>query len=138
MLNMAFQKPIELIHARNLMGSLSTPAVLVDEDAQLVYYNDAAGQMLGRRFEETGPRPAAEWGAEFGPVGEDGDQIDVEKLGTTVALRRGRPAHGRFTLRSHTGESHHIESSAVPLEGGDGFRGAMVFFWPVREDGGGS
>jgi PAS domain-containing protein len=122
---MAFQKPIELIHARNLMGSLSTPAVLVDADAQLVYYNDAAGHLLGRRFEETGPRPAFEWGAEFGPFSADG------RLTTTVALRNGRPAHGRFSMRSATGESHEIESSAVPLEGDGGFRGAMIFFWTV-------
>src|SRR3954462_12746305 len=103
MLSMAFQKPSELIHARNLMGSLSTPAVLVDADAQLVYYNDAAGNLLGKRFEETGPRSALEWGAEFGPFNADGEPIDVERLTTTVALRAGRPAHGRFTMRSASG-----------------------------------
>lgn len=133
---MAFQKPIELIHARNLMGSLSTPAVLVDADAELVYYNDAAGLLLGRRFEETGPRPALEWGAEFGPFDEDGNPMEIEALATTVALRKGRPAHGRFHMRAVGGESHEIESSAVPLEGSDGFRGAMIFFWPVGEEDG--
>ena len=41
------QKPLELILARNLLTSLSTPAFLVDENAALVFYNEAAGALLG-------------------------------------------------------------------------------------------
>ena len=48
------QKPIELILARNLMSSLSTPAFLVDEGGMLIFYNEAAGSLLGKRFEEIG------------------------------------------------------------------------------------
>src|SRR5919108_109224 len=48
------QRPLELILARNLLSSLSTPAFLVDEAGVLVFYNDAAGVLLGRRFEEAG------------------------------------------------------------------------------------
>jgi PAS domain-containing protein len=127
----AYQKPIELIHARNLMGSLTTPGFLVDADAQLVYYNDAAGQLLGRRFEETGPVPAAEWVTEFGPFDLEGNPMEIDALETTRSLRAGRPAHGRFCVHSVNGDAHEIESSALPIRGGDGFEGAMVFFWPV-------
>ena len=133
MVHVAYQKPIELIHARNLMGSLTTPAFLVDAEAQLVYYNEAAGQLLGRRFEETGPMPAAAWGAEFGPFDTEGNPMEIDALKTTRALREGRPAHGRFCVHSVNGDSHEIESSALPIRGGDGFEGAMVFFWPVSE-----
>ena len=45
----ATQKPLELILARNLMSALSTPAFLVDEGGILVFYNEAAGRLLGRR-----------------------------------------------------------------------------------------
>ena len=48
------QRPLELILARNLMSALSTPAFLVDEGGVLVFYNEAAGTLLGKRFEELG------------------------------------------------------------------------------------
>src|SRR5947207_14550257 len=62
------QQPVELIMARNLLSSLSTPAFLVDEDGVLVFYNDAAGALLGKRFEEMGRMRPDEWGTQFGPV----------------------------------------------------------------------
>ncbi len=40
-------RPLELILARNLLASLSTPAFLVDEDGVVVFYNDAAAALLG-------------------------------------------------------------------------------------------
>ena len=55
------QKPLELILARNFLTSLSTPAFLVDESGALVFYNEAAGALLGISFEESGRMPAAEW-----------------------------------------------------------------------------
>jgi PAS domain-containing protein len=48
------QKPLELILARNLLSSISTPAFQVDERGTLVFFNEAAGALVGRRFEETG------------------------------------------------------------------------------------
>src|SRR3954454_2147607 len=106
------QKPLELILARNLMTSLSTPAFLVDESGALVFYNEAAGALLGISFEESGRMPAAEWSHAVGPFGEDGAPIPVEEIPTTKALRRGRPAHGRFTVRAVSGDEHEIESTA--------------------------
>ena len=57
------QKPLELILARNFLTSLSTPAFLVDESGALIFYNEAAGAMLGISFEESGRMPAKEWSA---------------------------------------------------------------------------
>ena len=53
------QRPLELILARNLLSSLSTPAFLVDEPGDIAFYNDAAGALLGRRYEDTGRCAAA-------------------------------------------------------------------------------
>ena len=61
------QRPLELILARNLMSALSTPAFLVDEGGLLVFYNEAAGLLLGKRFEELGTVGPQEWGSLFGP-----------------------------------------------------------------------
>lgn len=125
------QKPLELILARNLMSSLSTPAFLVDDDGVLVYYNEAAGALLGKRFEEAGRMTPEEWGAAFGPFDESGDPIPFDQLPLTIALRDGRPAHSRFKIRSISGHGHDIEVSAFPIVAAEGARGGIAFFWPI-------
>ena len=128
------QKPLELILARNFLTSLSTPAFLVDESGTLIFYNEAAGAMLGISFEEQGRMPAEEWGMAVGPFSRDGKPIPIEELPTTKALRRGRPAHGHFTVRSVRGDEFEIESTALPIVAEGGQEGAMIFFWPRTND----
>ena len=128
------QKPLELILARNLMSSLSTPAFLVDEDGELVFFNDAAGALLGKRFEEVGKMTAEEWGTAFGPLDRDGKKIAFDELPLTLALRNGRPAHSKFKIRSLDGTEHRIEVSAMPIVAAGGSRGAMAIFWPVDDE----
>jgi PAS domain-containing protein len=126
------QKPIELIMARNLIASLSTPGFLVDEDGMLVFYNEAAGVLLGRRYEEAGRMAPEEWGTTWGPFDRQGKAIPIEELPLTIALREGRPAHAAFNIRSLDGSRHPIEASALPILTAEGSRGAMVFFWQVN------
>ena len=123
------QKPLELILARNFLTSLSTPAFLVDESGALIFYNEAAGALLGISFEEQAHMSADEWSHAIGPFDADGVAIPIEELPTTKALRRGRPAHGHFTVRSVTGDTYEIESSALPIQTEGGQEGAMIFFW---------
>lgn len=123
------QKPLELILARNFLTSLSTPAFLVDESGALIFYNEAAGALLGISFEEQGHMSADEWSHAVGPFSEDGRPIPIEELPTTQALRQGRPAHGHFEVRSVTGEEYEIESTALPIVAEGGQEGAMIFFW---------
>jgi PAS domain-containing protein len=125
------QKPLELILARNFLTSLSTPAFLVDSKGGIIFYNEAAGGMLGMSFEEFGRKPAEEWGAAIGPFGENGDPLPIDDLPTTQALRQGRPAYGRFTIRSVNGDEYEIESAALPIVAEQEQEGAMIFFWPV-------
>ena len=100
------QRSLELILARNLLSSISTPAFLVDADGVLVFYNEAAGGLLGRRFEEAGKMSAEEWGAAFGPFDNHGQPIPFDRLPLTIALREGRPAHASHCIHSQTGEQH--------------------------------
>lgn len=127
------QRPLELILARNLMAGLSTPAFLVDEDGVVVFYNEAAGAMLGRRFEEAGRMQPAEWGEAFGPFDRDGVPMAFDELPLTVALRAGRPAHDRFRIHAVDGRDHEIEVSAIPIMTTEGTRGAMAIFWPAEQ-----
>jgi PAS domain-containing protein len=132
MTSMQAQKPLELILARNLLTSISTPAFLVDDQAALVFYNEAAGALLGRSFEDVGRMSPEEWIAIHGPFGEDGKPMALDDLPTTRAIRNGRPAHALFRIRSATGAEHQIESSAFPIVASEeGSSGAMIFFWPT-------
>ena len=129
------QKPLELILARNLMSALSTPAFLVDEGGVLVFYNEAAGMLLGKRFEELGTVGPEEWGSMFGPFGEEGEPIPYDELPLVTAVRNGRPAHAEFTLRSTDGAIHTVEASAFPILTAHGSRGAIAVLWPTLSGG---
>jgi PAS domain-containing protein len=125
------QRPLELILARNLLTSLSTPAFLADEDGALVFYNEAAGALLGMSFEESGKLGPGECSAAVGPFDTDGAPIGVEELPVTKALRAGRPAHAEYMIRSTNGDEHEVEVSALPIVAAEGRQGAMVVFWPT-------
>ena len=126
------QKPIELILARNLMSGLSTPAFLVDAGGVIVFYNEAAGKLLGVRFEEFGRAGPDQWGSAFGPFDEDGKPIPYDRLPITLALREGRAVHDDFHIRAADGADHHIEVSAMPLQTTGGQQGAMAVFWEAE------
>jgi PAS domain-containing protein len=127
------QRPLELILARNLLSTLSTPASLVNQPGDIVFYNEAAGRLLGRRFEEQGAMAAQDWVDLFGPFGDDGNPIPIEQQPLTRSLRANRPGHARHRIRPIGGPEQVVEVSGVPVIGADGFVGAMVFFWPADE-----
>lgn len=130
---MSAQKPLELILARNLLSSISTPAFLVGEEGMLLFYNEAAGAMLGRGFEETGKLTAIQWTSKFGPFGEDESPVPYDEIPATLAVREGRPFHGTFRIRGAGGRHHDVAASTIPIVGPGGSSGAIVIFWPVPE-----
>ena len=132
------QRPLELILARNLMSALSTPAFLVDEGGLLVFYNEAAGLLLGKRFEELGTVGPQEWGSLFGPFDEHGEPIPYDELPLVTAVRGGRPAHAELTVRSTDGSQHEVEVSAFPIQTAHGSQGAIAVFWPSLASGNGA
>jgi PAS domain-containing protein len=126
------QQPLDLILARNLMSVLETPSFLVDHEGQMVFFNEAAGTMLGKSFEEIGRLSREEWNA-IGPVNKQGEPVSSEKMPLAVALREGKPAHGRFYICTDEDNIVEVETSAVPLVSGGDFHGALVVFWPVAQ-----
>ena len=128
------QKPLELILARNLLTSVTTPAFLVAKDGTLLFYNEGAGALIGRPFEDTGQLDLEEWTRRFGPFDENDRPLSFEDLPLTRALSEGRPAHDEFSVRSADGVMHRIAASAMPIVGAaSGASGVMVIFWPVDE-----
>ena len=132
------QRPLELILARNLMSALSTPAFLVDEGGVLAFYNEAAGMLLGKRFEELGSVGPEEWGSLFGPFGDDGKPIPYDELPLVRAVRNGRPAHADYTIHSTDGTEHWVEVSAFPILTAHGSQGGIAIFWPRGISGNGA
>jgi PAS domain-containing protein len=125
-------QPIELIIARNLMAAVELSAFIVDPDGMIVFFNDAAGKLIGRRFEDVGPLTREQWGSEFGPYDEFGKLLPTDGLPLTAALREGLPANGRFRVRPKDGDLIEVEVSALPLVTAYGFEGAIVVFWQAN------
>lgn len=127
---MADQQSIDLILARNLISGIKLAAFLIDPDGVLVFFNDAAGELVGRKFEEVGRLDRDEWNSEFGPFDEFGQLVPTDSMPLTEALRDGLPANGRFRISAGADrELIEVEVSALPLTSAEGFQGAIVGFW---------
>jgi PAS domain-containing protein len=125
-------QPLELILARSLVSIISVAAVLVDAEGRIVFYNDAAAQLVGESFEEIGTMTRDEWSGRYGPVDEQGAALALDELPLAVAVREGRPAYARLRVRAERGRVE-VEAGALPLLGPAGYHGAMVFFWVADE-----
>jgi PAS domain-containing protein len=121
---------LDLILARNFIAAIMTPAFIVDPDGVMTFFNEAAGQLIGRRFEETGRLTREEWNM-IGPVDEQGQPVPSDRMPMTVALREGHPAYGRFRIKTDQGLLMDVDTSAVPLISNGASSGALVTFVPA-------
>jgi PAS domain-containing protein len=111
---------------------LQTPVFLVDPEGNLLYYNEPAEKILGRRFAETGRMSAAEWSTAFRITDDNDDPVQPDALPLTIALAERRPAHRRFWLIGFDDVRRYIETACLPLIGqADRFLGAVAFFWEL-------
>ena len=97
------QKAVELILMRQLASYLAVPIFLVDPDGNLLFYNEPAERLLGRRYDETGEMPADEWATAFAPTAEDGSPLRAEELPLSIALQQWHPAHRTLVIRGLDG-----------------------------------
>jgi PAS domain-containing protein len=124
------QVDIELILMRQLAGSLYLPVFIVDPSGNLVYYNEAAEEILGRRYDERGAVPADEWGTLFHPTDDDGIPLEVGNLPLVKATASGLPAHLPFWIQGMDGVRRHIDVTAFPLIGQHRrLVGGVALFW---------
>lgn len=122
--------PLPILLARNLVAALAVPGFVVDSDQAVMFYNDAAGELIGRHFEESGRLSRTEW-SRIGPVDELGRAESDEDLPLSVALRDHRPGHARFRIITDVGAIVPIDLTAQPLLDESGLHGAIVIFVPV-------
>jgi PAS domain-containing protein len=125
------QKQLVLILARAFASNLSTPTLLMDSDGTVVFYNEAAEAVVGRRLSETGEAPIDEWVAAFEPRTADAEPLK-ERRPDRIALDERRPAHLRHVVTSADGIAREIDVSAFPLFAhSDEFVGVIAIFWRV-------
>lgn len=130
---MSTQKEIELILARQLASYLTMPVVIVDPSGNLVYYNESAELILGRRFEETGEMSVEEWTTLFKLADDTGEPLAHESRPLIIALTQHSPAHREMWLQGLDGVQRRIEVTAFPLNGqAERYLGAVAIFWEVK------
>ncbi len=129
---------IEIILSRQLAETLSTAMFIIDTQGNLLFYNEPAEEILGKKFEDTGVMSVNEWGTIFKPMDDKGNSMNPEDLPLVKTLNNHLPAHGSFWIKSLKGIDYRISVNSFPLIGrGQRFLGAVAIFWenpPQDED----
>jgi PAS domain-containing protein len=127
------QKDIEIILLRQLAGHLATAAFIIDPSGSLLYYNEPAEKLLGRRYEETGEMPLEDWAGLWEPCELDGQPLAASALPLVVALGQRQPDLKEVRIRGLDGVERRLIISAFPIEGQAGRHlGAACLFWEVE------
>ena len=124
------QKHLVLILAREFASNLATPTLIADDRGRLVFYNEAAEQVIGRPFSETGEVPIDEWTESFQPRTNDAEPLPAERRPAWIAYNERRAVHERFWVTSRDGVDRQVSVTAFPLFAHtDEFVGIVAIFW---------
>ncbi len=126
--------PIQIILTRQLAAYLSVPLFLVDPKGNLLFYNEPAEAILGKRFDETGALSLEEWSSALTRFDDEGKHIPLEDLPPMITLTKKRPTYKRYHTRGPDGVVRHIEVTSIPITGlQDDLLGAVALFWELSE-----
>ncbi len=121
---------LEIILSRQLAETLSIAIFIIDPEGSLLFYNEPAEEILGKKFEDTGVMPVDVWATIFKPLDDDGNPLKPEALPLVKTLTSRIPAHGTFWIESLKGEKYKISVTSYPLMGrANRFLGAVAIFW---------
>jgi PAS domain-containing protein len=126
------QPDLVLIVARSFATKIATPTLIADAHGDLVFFNDAAAEVIGRSYIDVGKLPAARWQELFEPRTFDEQPLTVEQTPGGIALLERRPAHGSFAFSGLDGREREITVTAFPLlSRPDEVVGVMAIFWEI-------
>lgn len=126
------QREIEVVLMRQLASYLTMPILVLDPKGDLVFFNEAAEKILGRRFDETGGIGRDDWVQLFRPTHEDGSPMRDDERPLLIATQQRRPSYSHSWILGLDGVRREIEGIAFPLLGqGDRFLGVAGIFWQV-------
>ena len=126
---------IEIILNRQLADCLSIPVFITDTIGNLIFYNEPAEEVLGKRFEDTGEMPVEEWSTIFKPLDEKGNAMAPEELPLVRTLKDELPYHKSFFIESLKGQLQNISVTSYPIISRTGkFLGAVAIFWKKKNE----
>lgn len=126
---------IELILNRQLADCLPIPVFLTDTKGNLLFYNEPAEELLGKRYEDTGEMSVEEWSNIFKTKDLDGNPIPPEDLPLVKTLSNCSPYHTTFFIENLQGRAEKISLTSYPILGRAGkFLGAVAIFWRPSEE----
>ncbi len=126
---------IEIILNRQLADCLSIPVFITDTKGNLIFYNEPAEEILGRRFEDSGEMPVEEWSTGFKPLDEQGLPISPDELPLVKTLRYSLPFHKSFRIENLQGKNEKISVTSYPVIGRTGkILGAVAIFWKSKDE----
>jgi PAS domain S-box-containing protein len=125
-------RPKHLVHilAREFASNLATPTLIVDAEGILIFFNEAAEEVLGRSFAEVGEMTIDEFSATVAPRLENDDPLPQDRRPTRIAFEERRAAHEDMTITSLDGAERQVGVTAFPLFAQqDEFVGIVVIWW---------
>src|SRR5262249_8936007 len=127
------QKSLVLILAREFAANLAMPVYVADAEGTLVYFNEAAEEIAGGSFAETGELPMEQWALRLAPESLDGLRLSRPDRPGGIAYAEGRPVHGKMRITGLDGKRRTIEATVFPLFGSSkDFHGVMGIFWELK------
>jgi PAS domain-containing protein len=127
--------PIEIILNRQLADCLAIPVFITDTVGNLLFYNEPAEDILGKRYQDTGEMPVEMWSTIFKSTDENGKPLDPEELPLVKTLLNQLPYYKIFWIESLQGKAEKIAVSSYPIIGRAGiFVGAVAIFWRPSEE----
>lgn len=130
------QKHLVLISARQFAERLATAMFVGDATGKVVYYNEAAEQLLGRRFREAGEMKTGDWPAFFKPEYPDGSPVPLDQMPAVFAMNHRKPAHLDFRITGLDGKRRMLSVTSFPLLARAGeLVGFVSIFWEEPDAG---
>lgn len=126
---------IEIILNRQIADCLGIPVFITDTVGNLLFYNEPAEEILGKRYEDTGEMSVDEWGTAFNNKDDFGNPLAAEELPLVKTLKNQLPYHKTFWIESLQGKAERISVTSYPVISRSGkFLGAVAIFWRPTEE----
>jgi len=127
------QQPVELILLRQLAASLAMPVVMFDAEGMLLFVNEGAERLMGRRMEEIGRVHLTALSADFDYWDETGAHLTIAERPVATAFATRRPVHQNLKVRTPDGAMRRVANTALPLVGQSGrFFGVLSILWELE------
>lgn len=124
---------VEIRLLKQLASALATPMFVVSPEGDLVFFNESAEALVGRRFDEIGEVGRDDWPVTLNMTDGSGKPIRPEDRPVIAALDQRRPVHRQVSTRGLDGVTHTLHGTGIPLISSDGeLLGGLGIFWEAE------